>query len=174
MATRITTTNTPVVADSLEVAGAAGQGYIKLPAQTSAPAGVAGVATLWAGTTGELSLGVGARRVELSTGSLTAARSQSFPDASGEVVLTTNPATLEQKTIIGGSAGNVVDANKLYGYELTGSPADGDVLSFNTTTTQLAPLTISAPQVLPCCAPWVPRPAHHGSAKKRSATIQSM
>jgi hypothetical protein len=138
-----TTTNTPLVADSLTVSGVGGQGFVSLPTQLSNPALTSGSVNLYSDAAEQLAWSTGPNRVTIDAAGLSADRTYSLPNVPGRITLDDNEATLMGKTLRGVD-GNDVDANSLVGFAITGSPATGDILQFNTGTTQLQPLTLSA------------------------------
>jgi hypothetical protein len=64
----------------------------------------------------------------------TAPRTYTLPDISDTITTTSNPAVLQNKTLVGGSAGNIVSANMLGGVNISDAVAGGLVLQTTSKT----------------------------------------
>lgn len=118
-------------ATSLSINGISNTGYISLTNQSSDPAPSAGIMKLYSNSSGQMVLQGSDGFTSTFAESNTANRIYNLPDANGTLSTDNASGTLTNKTIIGGSNGNVVSANQLLGVTLSGTPSTGQVLTYN-------------------------------------------
>lgn len=114
-----------IICQNLSITGTAGLGYISFTNQASAPTG-GGVLKVYADNSARLSFGsVTGSMLTIDTSGFTTARTLTIPNITDTLVTNTSTATLTNKTIVGGTSGNIVDANRITGVTISGTPTAG-------------------------------------------------
>lgn len=111
--------------------GTTNTGYIALTNQTSDPSATVGALNIYSNNSGQMVRQAPDGFTRTFADSNTANRIYTFPDTTGDFSTNDSTATLTNKTIVGGSSGNVVSANQLLGVTLSGVPSTGQVLTYN-------------------------------------------
>jgi hypothetical protein len=139
-------TGCPTLATSLTITGSAAAGFIELPTQSSNPgAGSASSNRIYTDSAGNLNWKSGAGyNVTFNTASATGDQTITFPDVAGNIITDTSTATLQNKTILA-AAGNVVEATRIGGLSITGTPSNGDYLRNDAGTWVYDPITADSP-----------------------------
>jgi hypothetical protein len=117
--------------------GTGGVGYTELVSQSSTPAAPASGLRLFADASSRLSWEASAGIVSTFATGATANRVYTLPDLTDTLITITSTATLQNKTVVGGSLGNDISGNKIGGIAVASTtPADTQVLTYSSGGTQ--------------------------------------
>jgi hypothetical protein len=131
------------MATNITVSGTGGSGFITLPNQGTLPPTPTSSLNLYSNATGELVHMGSDGFTRTFSDAITANRTYTFPDTDGAFATDNGASTLTNKTLVGGSNGNVVSANQLLGITISGTPTNGQLLGYSGASSNWIPTTVS-------------------------------
>jgi hypothetical protein len=136
-------TGSPLFADSINIIGTGGYGFMNILSQNTAPiAGIGEVSVF--NNAGKLSwVDDSATVASMNIDNLTADREYELPNISGELLTNNSTSVVSNKTILSAD-GNIVDSTSLLGTTITGSFNNGNTLQYNSAGPNWEPLSLTA------------------------------